>query len=151
MEKPDEGKNFGERKNVNRGFKKLRVWQDATSLYVLACKIFTNFPYTLNRVAANSMDAAHSIGRNISEGYCRRSLREYLNFLNFALGSCGEFHSCYESCYRAGKIKKEDYEAIEELHYKVENELLKLIGSLQTKARKGGWKDDFSENNEMLD
>ena len=140
-----------ERKNVNRGFKKLRVWQDATSLYVLAYKIFSKFPYTLNRVGANSIDAAHSIGRNISEGYCRRSLREYLNFLNFALGSCGEFHSCYESCHHAGQIKKEDYEEIEKLHYKVENELLKLIGSLQTKARKGGWKDDLSQNNEMLD
>ncbi|CAB1059985.1 hypothetical protein D1BOALGB6SA_4750 [Olavius sp. associated proteobacterium Delta 1] len=28
-----------DRKNINRGFKKLRVWQDAVSLYVLACKI----------------------------------------------------------------------------------------------------------------
>jgi hypothetical protein len=82
MEKPDEGKNYGDQRNINRGFNKLRVWQDATSVYVLACKIFYKFPYTLNRVAANSMDAAHSIGRNISEGYCRRSLREYLNFCN---------------------------------------------------------------------
>jgi len=28
-----------ERKNINRGFKKLRVWQDAVSLYILSCKI----------------------------------------------------------------------------------------------------------------
>jgi len=34
-----------DRKNINRGFKKLRVWQDAVSLYVLACKIFANFPF----------------------------------------------------------------------------------------------------------
>jgi len=27
-----------DRKNINRGFKKLRVWQDAVSLYVLACR-----------------------------------------------------------------------------------------------------------------
>jgi len=144
MEKPDEVKNFGERKNVNRGFKKLRVWQDATSLYVLACKIFSKFPYTLNRVAANSIDAAHSIGRNISEGYCRRSLREYLNFLNYALGSCGEFHSCYDSCRQAGQITNEDYEALEQLHYKVENELLRLIASLQKKAKMGNWEDNFN-------
>ena len=80
-----------ERKNINRGFKKLRVWQDAVSLYILACKTFANFPFELKKVAANSIDAAHSISRNISEGYCRRSLKEYLNHLNFALGSCGEF------------------------------------------------------------
>ena len=35
-----------DRKNINRGFKKLRVWQDAVSLYVLACKIFGNFPFS---------------------------------------------------------------------------------------------------------
>ena len=62
-----------ERKNINRGFKKLRVWQvedpvvsgDAISLYILACKIFANFPFELKKVAANSIDAAHSISRNI--------------------------------------------------------------------------------------
>ena len=74
-----------DRKNINRGFKKLRVWQDAVSLYILACKMFTNFPFELKKVAANSIDAAHSMSRNISEGYCRRSLKEYLNHLNIAL------------------------------------------------------------------
>ena len=67
-----------DRKNINRGFKKLRVWQDAISLYILACKVFGKFPYELKKVAANSIDAAHSISRNIAEGYCRRSLKEYL-------------------------------------------------------------------------
>ena len=31
------------RKNINRGFKKLRVWQDAISLYVITYKMFSNF------------------------------------------------------------------------------------------------------------
>ncbi len=44
-----------DRKNINRGFKKLRVWQDAVSLYVLACKIFGNFPFELKKVAGNSI------------------------------------------------------------------------------------------------
>ena len=83
-----------DRKNINRGFKQLRVWQDPVSLYILSCKIFATFPFEFKKVAANCIDAAHSISRNISEGYCRRSLKEYLNHLNFALGSCGEFHSC---------------------------------------------------------
>jgi four helix bundle protein len=92
------------RKNINRGFKKLRVWQDAISLFVLAYKIFSKFPFELKKFAANSIDAAHSISRNISEGYCRRSLKEYLNHLNIALGSCGEFHSCYVSFKQANQI-----------------------------------------------
>ena len=132
-----------ERRNINRGFKTLRVWQDSVSLYILASKIFDKFPYKFTKVAANSIDAAHSISRNIAEGYCRRSLREYLNFLNIALASCGEFHSCYDSCKQAGQISDDEYDQLEDLHYRVENALLKLISSLQTKLKKGEWKDEF--------
>jgi four helix bundle protein len=127
-----------ERKNINRGFKKLRVWQDAVSLYILACKIFANFPFELKKVAANGIDAAHSISRNISEGYCRRSLKEYLNHLNFALGSCGEFHSCYVSFKQADQITDDEYEQLDKLHYKVEND-----ESLQRKQKDKEWEDNF--------
>jgi four helix bundle protein len=92
----------------------------------LACKIFANFAFGLKKVAGNSIDAAHSISRNISEGYCRRSLKQYLNHLNIALGSCGEFHSCYTSCRQAEQITADDYERLDQLYYKVENALLKL-------------------------
>jgi len=130
-------------KNINRGFKRLRVWQDAVSLYILACRILSSFPFELKKVAANTIDAAHSISRNISEGYCRRSLKEYLNHLNIALGSCGEFHSCYESLKQAGQITEEEYERLDQLHYKVENSLLKLIESLQRKQKDKEWEDNL--------
>ena len=132
-----------DRKNINRRFKKLRVWQDAVSLYILAYKVFANFPFELKKVAANCIDASHSISRNISEGYCRRSLKEYLNHLNIALGSCGEFHSCYESFKRAGQITDEEHEKLDELHYKVENALLKLIESLQKKQTGVKWEENL--------
>jgi len=132
-----------DRRNINRGFKKLRVWQDAIALYVLACKILTNFPFELKKVAANSIDAAHSISRNISEGYCRRSLKEYLNHLNIALGSCGEFHSCYVSFKQASQITDKEYEKLDQLHYKVENALLKLIESLQKKQKDKQWENNL--------
>ena len=135
-----------ERRNINRGFKKLRVWQDAVSLYSFLCgEIFVKFPSSLKRVAANSIDAAHSISRNIAEGYCRRSVREYLNYLNIALGSCGEFHSCYESFRQAGQITDKQYEELDQIHYKVENGLISLIKSLQKKHRDGDWQENFAE------
>jgi four helix bundle protein len=132
-----------DRKNINRGFKRLRIWQDSVSLNIVACKIFSTFPFDLKKVAANAIDAVHSISRNISEGYCRRSLKEYLNHLNIALGSCGEFHSCYESFRQAGQITEEEYEKLDQLHYKLENGLLKLIESLQKKQKVGDWQDTF--------
>ena len=109
----------------------------------MTCKIFSDFSFELKKVAGNSIDAAHSISRNISEGYCRRTLKEYLNYLNIALGSCGEFHSCYDSFRQAGQITQEEYEQIDKLHYKVENGLLKLMESLQKKQKLGDWKDTF--------
>jgi four helix bundle protein len=133
------------RKNINRGFKQLRVWQDSVDLYMVSCKTFSNLSYTLQKIVSNSLNAVHSISRNIAEGYCRRSLKEYLNFLNIALGSCGEFHSCYESFKKAGQITTEDYEKLDALHYKVENGLLKLISSLQKKFKDKDWKDNFTE------
>ena len=119
-----------------------KVWIARTST-IVACKTFSAFPFELKKVAANGIDAVHSVSRNISEGYCRRSLKEYLNHLNIALGSCGEFHSCYESFKQAGQITEEEYEKLDQLHYKVENGLLKLIVSLQKKQRVGDWEDIF--------
>jgi four helix bundle protein len=68
-----------DRKNINRGFKKLRVWQDAVNLYILAYKIFSNFPFELKKTASNTIGAAYSISRNISEGFNTIPLTHYSN------------------------------------------------------------------------
>ena len=132
-----------QRKNINRGFKRLRVWQDAIQLYVLSFRILSKLPFELRKTASNSIDAAHSISRNIAEGYCRRGIKEYLNHLNIALGSSGEFHSCYESFRQAEQITADEYECLDKLHYKVENALIKLIGALQKKQKNEVWQDSF--------
>ncbi|MDI6774544.1 MAG: hypothetical protein QME60_03995 [Verrucomicrobiota bacterium] len=35
------------RKNINRGYMKLRVWQDANAYYGLTCRLFLAFPREL--------------------------------------------------------------------------------------------------------
>lgn len=132
-----------ERKNINRGFKQLRVWNDAVSLYVLTCKLLSKFPFELKKTAGNCIDSSHSISRNIAEGYSRKSIRDYLHFLNIALGSSGEYHSCISSFHKASQLTKEEYEQLDKLHYKTENELLQLIKSLQKKMKEGTWDDTF--------
>jgi hypothetical protein len=74
-----------DRKNINRGYQKLTVWQDAAQLYVLTVKIFRRFHGELRRVAANQIASVDSVHRNIAEGYCRRSLNEYLQFSSIPL------------------------------------------------------------------
>ena len=105
--------NTMERRNINRGYKKLEVWNDAIELYVMAVKYFTKLPYIHQKSAANAIDAANSVSRNIAEGYCRKGLKEYLNFLNYALGSCGEFHSACFSFQQAAIINSEIFEEID--------------------------------------
>jgi four helix bundle protein len=132
-----------ERKNINRGFQKLRVWNDAVDLYILTCRIISNFPFELKKTASNCIDCSHSINRNIAEGYSRRTIKEYLNFLNISLGSSGEYYSCIVSFHKANQISDEEFEQLDSLHYKTENELIQLIKSLQTKMKEGNWDAEF--------
>ena len=132
-----------ERKNINRGFTQLRVWHDAIDLYTLTFKILKGLPYELRKTAANCIDASHSISRNIAEGYSRKSIKEYLNHLNIALGSSGEYYSSIYSFYKANQITQEDFEQLDKLHYKTENELIQLTKSLQKKLKEKNRDDTF--------
>lgn len=129
------------RKNKNRGYQKLRVWNDAIDCYVQTCDVFHGFPYELKRVASQAIASSDSVHRNISEGYCRRSIREYLNFLNIALGSLGESVSGLHACRKANQIKEDEFQKLEALAYKLENGLLKLVESLEYKRESGEWID----------
>ena len=135
-----------ERKNKNRGFKQLRVWQHSIELFVLVNKMLVPLPYELNKPKMNTLDACHSIQRNISEGYCRRSPKEYLNFLNYALGSSGELNSSMISFHKADYLTNEEIENFDTFHFKVENELLKLAESIQKKIKhKNDWDDSYGK------
>jgi len=129
------------RKNKNRGYQKLRVWNDAIEYYIQTCKVFRNFPYELKRVANQAIASSDSVHRNISEGYCRRSIREYLNSLNIALGSLGESVSGLQAYRKAKQITDEEFEQLDGLAYKLENGLLKLVESLEQKRERGEWID----------
>ncbi|HED37770.1 MAG TPA: four helix bundle protein [Ignavibacteria bacterium] len=113
------------------------VKEDAISLFKLVYSTTKNFPFELSKSRNNILDAVHSILRNIAEGYCRKNLKEYLNFLNIALGSCGELFSGIISFKEIELIDEENFEIFDELHYKVENELIALIKSLQNKQKEG--------------
>jgi four helix bundle protein len=128
-------------KNKNRGYQQLRVCDDAIEYYVQCCRSFRGWPYELKRVASQAIASADSVHRNIAEGYCRRSLREYLNFLNIALGSLGESVSGLHAYRRAEQIRAGDFDSLNALAYKLENGLLKLVESLERKQMNGDWID----------
>ena len=129
------------RRNKNRGYQKLRVWNDAVDYYVQTCRVFRGFPYELKRVVSNMIASTDSIHRNIAEGYCRRSIREYLNFLNIALASLGESVSGLQAYRKANQLGKDDFEKLDALAYRLENGLLRLVASLEKKQETGEWID----------
>jgi four helix bundle protein len=129
------------KKNKNRGYQQLRVWNDAIDYYAETCRVFRGFPYELNRVARQAVASSDSVHRNIAEGYCRRSIHEYLNYLNIALGSLGESVSGLHAYRKAEQLAEENFETLDSMAYKLENGLLKLVESLEEKREQGDWID----------
>ena len=119
----------------------MRVWNDAIDYYTETCRVFRGFPYELNRVARQAVASSDSVHRNIAEGYCRRSIHEYLNFLNIALGSLGESVSGLHAYRKAEQFGEEDFEKLDSMAYKLENGLIKLVESLEQKREQGDWID----------
>jgi four helix bundle protein len=129
------------RKNRNRGYQKLRVWNDAVEYYKETCKVFRKFPYELKRVANQAIASSDSIHRSISEGYCRRTINDYLRFLYIALGSLGESVSGLHAYRNANQITEDEFQLLDTRAYKLENGLLKLVERLEDKKDRGEWTD----------
>jgi len=130
--------------NVNRGYRKLVVWQDAIEYYAISCRIFRPFTFELRRVGANQIAAVDSVHRNIAEGYCRRSINEYIQHLYIAQGSMGESVSGLHAYCRTDQISQDQFNTADRLAYKIENGIKKLIESLQMKRENHeGWEDNY--------
>lgn len=132
-----------ERRNKNRGYQQLLVWQDAIELYGLAFRAVRGWPFEQKKLAAQSMASSDSVHRNIAEGYCRRTVREYLQHLNVALGSLGETLSGFIAYSRAGQIGPAEFEQLGALIFRLESRLLKLVEALERKRDAGDWTESL--------
>jgi hypothetical protein len=112
-----------QRKNINRGYMLLRVWQDARELYILTWSVVKHFPYELKRIASQQI----------------------------ASGSAGESVSALHVYCPAGHITESQFGEMDALAYKLENGLKKLIESLQSKQATNDWDDSFivKESNKL--
>jgi len=83
------------------------------------------------------------VHRNIAEGYCRKSIKEYIQFLYIALSSLGESVSGFIAYSNSGQLTKDEFEKLDSLTFKLENGLLRLIESLEIKKEKNEWIDNL--------
>lgn len=125
------------------------VWQDAIELYGLAWEAVRGWPFEAKKLASQSLASSDSVHRNLAEGYCRRTIREYLQHLNIALGSLGETLSGFIAYTRTGQIEQSAFERIDELIFRLENCLLKLVESLERKRDNNDWTETLVQEDSV--
>jgi four helix bundle protein len=131
-------------RNKNRGYQQLLVWQDAVELYGVTCRVVKGWGFEFKKVASQAISSSDSVHRNIAEGYCRRTVKEYLQHLNIALGSLGETMSGFVAYHRAGQINKADFDSLDTLIFRLENRLLRLVEALERKRDEGTWDESMT-------
>lgn len=135
-------------RNKNRGYMKLIVWQQAIQLFELVRKISFIEAKIDFRLRSQFADAAQSISANISEGYGRRSINEYIQFLYYALGSLAETMTRDIGLKQTKQISAGRFHEFDLLHYEVENRLLRLIEKLEQKRQGEDWIARIAEDPE---
>lgn len=113
-------------KNINRGFRALRIWQDAVNIYCFVHKVMSMHSEVHFKVKAQIEDSALSVSSNIAEGYSRRTVKENLRFNEIALSSLSENYSQMFALRCAEQLTKEEFSNYDDLSYKLENELISM-------------------------
>ena len=143
-ENPMEDEVLERNRNLNRGFRKLRVWREAIELYTFEKKILDQIRGISFKIKDQVLASGFSISSNLAEGYCRKSIKEYIQFVNVALGSAGENYSQMYALLKSGEISKDRFDEFDRQHYGVENKLINLAKSLAKKMKTGqDWNSDY--------
>lgn len=110
--------------------KDLTVWQRSIELVVEVYNITYHFPKSEEYGLSNQMRrAAIAIPSNIAEGYRRKGIREYIQFLYIANASASELETQFI-------IAKKIYPRINyEKGNSLLNEILKMLTSMISKLR----------------
>lgn len=115
-----------------KGFRKLKVWQEAHKLTLLVYRLTDKFPrQELFGLTPQIRRAVVSIAANIVEGHIKHSKKEFLHHLDFANGSLVEVEYYLELARDLGYINNLEYETIENQRIIVGNLLHGFIKSIK--------------------
>ena len=130
-------------KNINRGFRKLEVWKEAIELYVFVTKKVRTLESVPFKVRAQVEDSIFSVHSNIAEGYSRRSLKEYIQYINISLSSLAENYSQIFALLNTNDIEREWFDEYDKKHYSLENKLIQMNKTMILKIDKNEWHNDY--------
>ena len=113
-------------------YRDLNVWQNAMNLVEDVYKITANFPKEEKYgLISQIRRCSVSIPSNISEGFMRKSTKEYIQFIYISLGSLGELDTQMEIAIRL-KFMESQKEFNEKLLL-IRKQLYGLVKSLKTR------------------
>ncbi len=94
-------------------YRELIVWRKSMILVTKVYKVSKLFPSEENfGLISQIRRSAISIPSNISEGYGRNSLNDYIRFLNISVGSLYELQTQIEISFNLKYIDKENFEVV---------------------------------------
>lgn len=97
-------------------YKNLLAWQKSHDLVLTVYKLTEKFPrHEQFALTSQIRKAALSIPTNIVEGYNRKSKKEFVHFIDIALGSLAETEYLAEFSVEINYLKKEDGENLKNL------------------------------------
>ncbi|MDO8581201.1 MAG: four helix bundle protein [Candidatus Omnitrophota bacterium] len=77
-----------------KDYKDLRVWQKGIEITDVIYSMTDQFPKTeIYTLTSQMRRSAISIPSNVAEGFVRRNMKEYRQFLHISLGSCAELET----------------------------------------------------------
>lgn len=117
-------------------------------MYVFVKKAFHESKHIPYKIRDQILASTFSVSSNISEGYCRKSLKEYIQFINVSLGSCGECYTQMYALLKSGELPRTVFDEFDNRHYGVENKLINLAKTLTERLKtKGAWGADYNLKN----
>jgi len=114
-------------------FRELKIWQEAMEITKMTYKTTRLYPsHEIYGLTSQMNRAAISIPSNIAEGAGRNTNKDFIHFLNIAMGSCFELETQMTLANEFGYVQKDDME----MFILNLNKLEKMINSLISTLRK---------------
>jgi four helix bundle protein len=122
----------GQKNQEILSYKDLVVWEKGIQLASAVYSLTKKFPVG-ERIGLTSQmrRAAVSVPSNIAEGRGRRSRKDFIQFLHFALGSLAELDTQVLIAQKQGYGRESDYNEAVQLIVEIRMMLSKLLSSLK--------------------
>jgi len=121
-------------KMENKGYRKLRVWNEAHKFALMIYRTTKNFPREeVFGLTSQIRRASTSVAANIVEGQVRGSSRSFIQYLNIANGSLVEVEYYLELAKELKYLTNEQYKVLDEQRFITGNLLNGLIKAIKNK------------------